>query len=419
AKAVTGTQSLTPAVTTTYLLDCSGSGGSTGASAIVTVNDTSQPFVDVAMQPGLSNPSTAPNGSNISVSATVQNIGNASTSSTVSVYFYLSTDQTYDSADRYLVQVNSGYLSAGQSKSISQSMYVPANMAPGTYYLLAVADRYNYVVEQDDPDNLNGNNKAVGNQITITVGADIAMGALSGPASGFTGARIDLSTSVQNIGSGSTSGYATVYFYLSTDQTYDSEDRFLVQNSAGYLSAGQSKNINQSVYLSASLDAGNYYILAVADRYNYVLEQDDPDNLNGNNKVVGNQINITVGADVAMETVIGPSTAVNGTPMNLSGSVTNIGSGSTSNYVSVYFYLSSDQNFDEQDRFLGQVSNGYVDAGQSKSFNLNVNVPGDLVGDYYLLAVADRYNYVLEQDDPDNLNGNNKVVGNIVSVNSP
>jgi hypothetical protein len=33
--------------------------------------------------------------------------------------------------------------------------------------------------------------------------------------------------------------------------------------------------------------------------------------------------------------------------------------------------------------------------------------------------IADRNNYIIEQDDPDNLNGNNKAVGNIVTVSAP
>jgi subtilase family serine protease len=35
---------------------------------------------------------------------------------------------------------------------------VPANLAAGSYYLMAVADPDNNVIELDDPDNLNGNN---------------------------------------------------------------------------------------------------------------------------------------------------------------------------------------------------------------------------------------------------------------------
>jgi hypothetical protein len=107
-------------------------------------------------------------GTPIDVSGAVQNIGSGSTSGSVYVYFYLSTDQTYDAQDRYLGMFVGGYLNAGQVKSISQSLTIPANMAPDSYYLIAVADPYNYVMEQDDPDNLNGNNKAVGNIVTVS-----------------------------------------------------------------------------------------------------------------------------------------------------------------------------------------------------------------------------------------------------------
>jgi subtilase family serine protease len=416
-KATADTQTLTPSVTTTYLLECSGSGGSSSASAAVTVNDPGQLFVDIAMQAGLSSPSGAVTGSTISLSGGVQNIGNDTTNYSVNVYFYLSTDQIYDTQDRYLGSINNGYLSAGQSKSFTQSVTIPANLTPGSYYLLAIADRNNYVVEQDDPDNLNGNNKAVGNAIAITVGADVVMQSISGPTSSFTGAAIDLNGSVQNVGSGQTSYYVYVYYYLSADQTYDAQDRYLGQINNGYLSGGQSKSFSQSVTIPTNLPPGRYYLLAVADRNNYVSEQDDPDNLNGNNKAVGNAISITVGADVAMQTISGPTDSFTGASIDLSGSVQNVGSGRTSYYVYVDYYLSTDQAYDSQDRYLGRINAGYLSAAQSQDFTQSVKIPANLTpGSYYLLAVADSNNYVLEQDDPDNLNGNNKAVGNAISI---
>ncbi|NOZ52112.1 MAG: S8 family serine peptidase [Gammaproteobacteria bacterium] len=117
--------------------------------------------------------------------------------------------------------------------------------------------------------------------------ADLAMTSVSGPGSASTGGSMAVSGTVVNQGTGSTSGYyLQVYFYLSADAVYDSNDTFIGNQLPGTLSAGQSKTLSRTLSVPSNLAAGDYFLLAVVDPNNNVPEQDDPDNLNGNNLAV-------------------------------------------------------------------------------------------------------------------------------------
>ena len=71
-------------------------------------------------------------------------------------YVYLSKDQTYDFSDSYVTSgSHSGTepLGAGESYTIAQTANLPG-LAPGDYYLLFIADQYNYVSETNENNNV-------------------------------------------------------------------------------------------------------------------------------------------------------------------------------------------------------------------------------------------------------------------------
>ena len=98
-------------------------------------------------------PATIARGSQLSITATVANLGVA-TAAASTVRYYLSLDPQKNGADLLLSTTKSvSSLSAGQSTGANVKSKVPANAALGTYYLLACADDLAVVAELDESNN--------------------------------------------------------------------------------------------------------------------------------------------------------------------------------------------------------------------------------------------------------------------------
>jgi hypothetical protein len=110
----------------------------------------------------LNGPSSASTGGSISVSASLLN-QRANDSGAFRLGFYLSTDSTITTGDRLIASCSYSSLVAGGSSTCGGSASIPSNVAPGSYYLGAIADYQNAVIEASD----NNNTRAVG-PITIT-----------------------------------------------------------------------------------------------------------------------------------------------------------------------------------------------------------------------------------------------------------
>lgn len=384
----------------------------------ITLNLTS----DLAMN-SISGPTSASVGETIDISGSFSNLdANAPVYGTIKVYYYLSKDTQYDSSDVMVSGgVNRSSLAAGQKVEFTGKSTLPYNMEPGEYYLLAIIDGYNLVREVDDPDNLNGNNLAVGNRITLKLTSDLAMNSISGPVAASLGQTVDISGSFSNLDTiAPVYGSIKVYYYLSKDTLYDSSD-LMISGGVGRssMSAGQKVEFSAKGTLPYNIEAGEYYLLAVIDGYNLVKEIDDPDNLNGNNLAVGNKITLKLTTDLAMKSFSGPSSAAPGQVIDVNGSVSNLDTNApVYGSIKVYYYLSKDVVFDSNDIMIsGNVSLSALSSGQTYTFSRKATIPTNVpLGKYYLLAVVDGYHLVTEIDDPNNLNGNNLAVGNQISI---
>jgi Ca2+-binding RTX toxin-like protein len=92
-------------------------------------------------------------GDPITASWSVDNTGGAAAGGS-NTRLYLSTDQIVDAGDIYLGVAGAGAIGEGGSAALSLNFAVPASLAPGTYYLAAVADDDGAVVESDENDNV-------------------------------------------------------------------------------------------------------------------------------------------------------------------------------------------------------------------------------------------------------------------------
>jgi Peptidase family M23/Divergent InlB B-repeat domain/CARDB len=123
-------------------------------------------------------PSTGAIGGQITVSATVANVGAGS----VGAYrlgFYLSTDTTITTSDTYLNACDMAALAAGASQTCTGPITIPSSLFPGTYYLGVFADDLGSVGESS-----RSNNTAY-SQITLS-GPTYTVAVSASPSAGGT-----------------------------------------------------------------------------------------------------------------------------------------------------------------------------------------------------------------------------------------
>jgi len=115
------------------------------------------------------------------------------------------------------------------------------------------------------------------------------------------------------------------------------------------------------------------------------------------------------GIDLIVSDLNSPDSSVGtGEQIQVNYSITNQGNESTVWYPYIGFYLSTDENINAADTYIGMeyAQMGYLLGGQSVSGDRNLTIPANLAsGTYYLGAITDYNNYEPEYDE-----GNNSTV---------
>ena len=351
----------------------------------------------------LSGPRNGVTGESITISFTVKNQGTTGTGG-FGMGLYLSTDVTIETTDIFLGAGMVEGLAAGASHSSTYSRMIP-HVSDGTYYLGVIADYGNWISETNE-----SNNSLTGDTISISIGPDLVMTAVSGPTSAVTGTRITITDTVKNRGTGA-SGYLSffVQFCLVADPTVRTCARNYESRLVNGLEAGASSTGSTSFDIRTSLSPGTYYLLANADFDDIILESDE-----SNNSLVGDAISITIGPDLVMTAVSGPTSAQIGSSITLLGTAKNQGIG-FSEYFSVGLYLSTDATITAADTFLRWYGPFSLAPGASTSFSTTATIPSTLAaGTYYLGAIVDDMHYVVETSEE-----NNALTGNTITITVP
>jgi hypothetical protein len=91
-----------------------------------------------------------------SIELDVSNAGNAPAAGPVEVRLYLSADARLDASDTAagVVPAHRLKIAPGRSQTVMGHLAVPASMTPGLYYVLAVVDSSNAIVEIDETNNV-------------------------------------------------------------------------------------------------------------------------------------------------------------------------------------------------------------------------------------------------------------------------
>jgi len=209
----------------------------------------------------------------VQISDTVLNQGAGNAASSYTAY-YLSTTLSKSGSSVQLGATRSvPALAAGASSSGAATVTIPLNTAPGSYYLIACADQYNYVKETDETNN------CVATSAPLPVGVpDLVETSVSVPQTLTAGAAAQLSDTLLNQGSGNAAASYTGYYLSTTPTKSGSSVQLGATRSVSALPSGASSAGTTMVTIPASTAAGSYYLIACADQYNYVKEADETNN---------------------------------------------------------------------------------------------------------------------------------------------
>ncbi|MBI3618316.1 MAG: hypothetical protein HY210_08935 [Candidatus Omnitrophica bacterium] len=347
----------------------------------------------------ISGPANGLTGATISVTDTVRNQGQGSITASFIVGYYLSPDAVITTADTRIGLRSVTGLAANASKSGTVNVTIPSTLAPGTYYVGAIADYTNVRLEQDE-----NNNSLAGNTISVTPGADLVISSVSAPATGSTANTISVTSAVMNQGLGAAAS-SSVGLYISADAVITTADLRLGARSVSSLAVGAASAGTTTVTIPNTLIPGTYYIGAIADYLNARPESNE-----ANNSLAGNQINI-VSPDLVMTVISGPASGVRGGTISLSNTVGNQGAGNAASFT-IGLYLSTDATITTADRRVGTRSVSTLASGATNAAATTVTIPSTLaVGTYYVGAIADYNNSRAESNEI-----NNALAGNTITV---
>ena len=332
----------------------------------------------------------------IDISWTLTNQGTADASGVWNDQVFLSPDNVVGGNDVFYGSFEfAGTIPAGQSVVRTQRITLP-RVISGDWWVVVRTDSGNKIFEHIRDDN----NTTIDNvpiPITLSPFPNLQVSEITPPEEPFSGQQTLIEWVVTNTGTGSTSA-ASWYddVYLSTDTVLGDDDVYLGRAiNESYLNAGESYTSSLPVRLPRGIQ-GNYYFIVRTDIYNNVFEFEDEDD---NSRVAGPvNVQLTPPPDLQVTSVIAPTQAFSGQPMNLSWTITNEGTGRTEESAWVDgVYMSEDEVIDGSDRFLGDFSHsGALDPDETYTRSATVNLPIGVSGDFFFLVRTDRRNQVFE-----------------------
>ncbi|HEU5193786.1 MAG TPA: CARDB domain-containing protein, partial [Methylomirabilota bacterium] len=162
-----------------------------------------------------------------------------------------------------------GLPAATNSSPLTVMGVIPPAVAPGQYWISVVADYDNRVPESDETNN----GLTVETQVDIRR-ADLTVTALTGTLVGRT---LSVSSTVVN-GGNAASGPFRVNFFISPLDPTPGAGRLIGFRDVSSLTPGVPSPGNTSITLPTTVEAGSYFLSAVADAGGVVAEGDETNN---------------------------------------------------------------------------------------------------------------------------------------------
>jgi subtilase family serine protease len=230
----------------------------------------------------VSGPLSTSLGTVITIANTVKNQGAGATGAFY-VGLYLSTDATITTADTFLARRSISGLAIGGTNAGVLNIMVPATLAPGTYYVGAIADYDNRVISESNE----ANNSLRGTTIILTRDPDLDVRAVySSVTTIVRGGVIGVTVNIGNQGLAAASTSFNVGIYLSKDRIITTADTRIGVRSIAGLAAGTWVSTSNIVSIPLFLAPGTYYIGAIVDYPNTVKESNETNNTSAGSTIV-------------------------------------------------------------------------------------------------------------------------------------
>jgi len=194
------------------------------------------------------------------------------------VRIYLSTDDKYSAGDVLLRERSVAPLAPGKSQWHGITEVVPANVTPGSYHVLLVADADGVVGEGNERNNVTTAAVAVVRPTPSAPTPDLVTGGVSMPTALRRGGAFHVAFTVANRGTGTSAG-SRVKIYLSTKPGGSAGDVLLRSRAVSALAAGASEPHALTEVIPPDIKPGSYYVLLVVDPGAAVSELNERNNV--------------------------------------------------------------------------------------------------------------------------------------------
>lgn len=222
---------------------------------------------------------------------------------------------------------------------------------------------------------------------------------MTNPVVGLPNPTVTLISAVTNQGAADATGYWYDRLFISTQPVYDYNAIYLADITESSLPAGSAHWATNLLQLPVT-QSGQYYVLLVADAFNYVVESDESNNL-----LAFPFTFESMPPDLAPIALQAPASATGPPymPMTVAWEVTNSGPSTASVFWIDALYFSASPVLDVSAQSIGSEFNfGPLAPGDTYWATNNVRFPATQSGTYYLFVVADSNNSLFE----DNTNNN-------------
>ena len=339
-------------------------------------------------------PATALSGQNTSLSWTVANMGEGTSSAYWRDAVYLSVDQFLDTnADHYVGYfVHRGALNPagedGDRYTSTETVKIPSGLS-GPYYVFVATDINNNVIEENDTGDAETNNAGFDGEaalVELPQPSDLVVSAIDISSNGFLGEDITVTWTVRNDETVEAAGSWHDSAYISADAAWDISDRKIgTVAHTGPLAAGAEYATPE--VLTAPLPGvvpGDYHILVRTDVYNEVRETIDGEL----NNTAASTTQINVGCwELPLDQPDDTHTLDTGSwhyfmvPDVTAGEDLMVALDSADDSASTELYL----------RYGAIPDRGHYDAAYTDLFQADheVILPGTQAGAYYLLVIGD------------------------------
>ena len=334
-------------------------------------------------------PVTVSPGGSTQITTTIDSTGVPYTG-TVDYVLYASIDSSLNTVTDYNLGSFQAQFTGQAQVSRNESITIPANIAPGAYFVFAVVDPSNQIAET-----LESNNEFLSLARFLTH-TDLSVSNVTGPAAGQPGEQVTINFDVQALGQ-TVSGSVDYRIYLSSNPTLGSSD-LAVFNGSTALTNGTIASVEATFALPPNTLIRQWRILVEVDPDNLIIESAE------NNNVSASLSSMLVsGSDLRFAPpLIGSNFAFIGQEYRLRGEIENVGIAEAVNFkYAVYFSENEVIGTADRQLFLSQEIS--LDAGDTFSFDENIMIPGDLSeGSQYLGVIVDILSSVPETSELNN-----------------